>query len=161
MVILKYFFMIHVHQCILFFQIGKGEPKAKQVKLAQKARKPQAAKNGPKKAHPCDQCEKSFGWPSQLKVHMNGHLGLRPFKCTQCDMAFGQKSHLNQHIKSAHENAFVCPTCDKAVGSKDQLQTHISSVHEGIKLKCDLCDAMVSRANIARHKRTTCHHKKV
>ena len=39
---------------------GKDEPKAKQVKLAQKARKPQAAKNGPKKAHPCDKCEASF-----------------------------------------------------------------------------------------------------
>ena len=44
---------------------GKDEPKAKQVKLAQKARKPQAAKNGPKKAHPCDKCEASFVYPFQ------------------------------------------------------------------------------------------------
>jgi len=43
---------------------GKDKPKAKQVKLAKKAR-PQAAKNGPKKAHPCDKCEASFVYPFQ------------------------------------------------------------------------------------------------
>ena len=44
---------------------GKDETKAKQVKLAQKTRKPQAAKNGPKKAHPCDKSEASFVCPFQ------------------------------------------------------------------------------------------------
>ena len=55
--------------------IGKGEPKAKQVKLAQKARKPQAAQNGPKKAHPCDHGESSLGRPGTLKIHIDAiHL---------------------------------------------------------------------------------------
>ena len=99
--------------------VGKGEPKAKQVKLAQKARKPQAAKNGPKKAHPCDQCEASFDWRAELKRHIDAfHLGLKPHKCTQCDEAFGHKGHLNRHIKSAHENAFVFEQCNKKFASK-------------------------------------------
>ena len=50
---------------------GKDKPIAKQVKLAQKARKPQAAKNGPKKAHPCDQCKSSFKLSSDLKRHID------------------------------------------------------------------------------------------
>ena len=124
--------------------------------MAQKARKPQAAKNGPKKAHPCDQCEMSFDYLSGLKLHIDSvHLGLKPHKCTQCDKAFGEKSNLNRHIKSAHENAFICPQCNKAFSAKDAMEKHIASVHEGIKLKvkCDSCDAMMNRANLARHKR--------
>merc|ERR1719203_1496661 len=50
---------------------GKGEPKAKQVKLASKARKPQAAKNGPKKPFQCNQCEKSCDRAFDLKKHVN------------------------------------------------------------------------------------------
>ena len=123
------------------YQIGKGEPKAKQVKLAQKARKPQAAKNGPKKAHACDQCESSFNRPAELKRHIDVvHLGLKPHKCTECERAFGLKGDLTNHIKSAHENAFVCPTCNKSCGSSKDLKNHISAVHEGIRHKCDFCD---------------------
>ena len=114
--------------------IGKGEPKAKQVKLAQKARKPQAAKNGPKKAFPCDQCEQSFNYPSKLKAHI--HLGLKPFKCSQCDRAFSQNSHgpaeLKRHINIVHLGLkpHKCTQCDEAFGHKGHLNRHIKSAHE-------------------------------
>ena len=135
--------------------IGKGEPKAKQVKLAQKARKPQAAKNGPKKPFPCDQCEASYDRRAKLKNHIDTiHLGLKPYKCTQCDEAFGKNGNLLRHIKSAHENAFVCEQCNKSFAAKDAKERHIALVHEGIKVKCDFCDAMVAKNNIARHKKT-------
>ena len=43
--------------------------------MAQKARKPQAAQNGPKKAHPCDHGESSLGRPGTLKIHIDAiHL---------------------------------------------------------------------------------------
>jgi hypothetical protein len=58
------------------FNTVKGESKTKQVKLAEKARKPQAAKNGPKKPFPCDLCKSSFPYPGQLKLHIyTVHLG--------------------------------------------------------------------------------------
>ena len=147
--------MINVHQCILFFQIGKGEPKAKQMKLAHKARKPQAAKNGPKKAHPCDQCESSFDRAGKLKIHIDViHLGLKPHKCTQCNAAYGTKAELTRHIKGVHENAFVCPQCNKSFCASHILNEHISSVHEGIRHKCDLCDeTLSSRSALWNHKR--------
>ena len=145
---------------VYLYQIGKGEPKAKQVKLAQKARKPQAAKNGPKKPFPCDQCEYSTDRPAKLKIHVDTvHLGLKPHKCTECDEAFGVKSHLTSHIKSVHENAFVCPTCNKAFGQKVNLERHISSVHEGIRHKCDLCDeTLSSKSNLWNHMKNV-HNK--
>ena len=100
--------------------------------MAQKARKPQVAKNGPKKAHPCDQCETSFDGPAELKRHIDAvHLGLKPHKCTQCDEAFSHKGH---------ENAFVCEQCNKKFASKQVMTEHIESVHEGIRHKCDFCD---------------------
>ena len=43
----------------------KGFIPVKNLFLVQKARKPQAAKNGPKKAHPCDKCDVSFVYPFQ------------------------------------------------------------------------------------------------
>ena len=89
-----------------------GEPKPKQVKVAQKARKPQVAKNGHKK----------------------------PFTCDQCDKAYGLKHHLGNHVKSVHENAFVCPQCNKKYSNKQILQDHIAFFHEGIRHKCDFCD---------------------
>ena len=61
---------------------GKGEPKAKQVKLGQKARKPQAAQNGPKKAHPYDHGESSFDRPGTLKIH-NGAIHLNRAEAPQ------------------------------------------------------------------------------
>ena len=64
---------VHCNRDIYLFQIGKGEPK---VKLA---RKPQAAKNGPKKAHSCDrdQCESSFDRPNNLKIHIDKYSSSR------------------------------------------------------------------------------------
>ena len=137
------------------YQIGKGEPKAKQVKLAQKARKPQAAKNGPKKPHACNQCESSFGRPAELKRHIDVvHLGLKQHKCTQCDDAFGRKEQLKNHIKSAHENAFVCPQCHISCGDQQKLKTHIEGIHEGIRHKCDLCDETYSSVSgLWKHKK--------
>ena len=144
---------------VYLYQIGKGEPKAKQVKLAQKARKPQAAKNGPKKAHACDQCESSFDSPAKLKIHIDSvHLGLKPHKCSQCDEAFGYKAQLTRHIKSVHENAFVCPTCNKAFRGNDKMEDHIAAVHEGIRHKCDLCDETFTKGSLWGHKRNV-HNK--
>jgi KRAB domain-containing zinc finger protein len=138
--------------------IGKGEPRAKQVKLAQKARKPQAAKNGPKKPFPCDQCESSFDRANALKIHIDSvHLGLKPHKCTQCDRSFGYKHDLTSHIKSAHENAFVCPQCNKTCLNYHKLNSHIETAHEGIRYKCDFCDkTFPHKGNIPRHVRS--HH---
>ena len=148
---------------VYLYQIGKGEPKAKQVKLAQKARKPQAAKNGPKRAHPCDQCESSFDRANALKIHIDSvHLGLKPHKCSQCDEAFGQKANLTRHIKKAHDNIvkeFVCPTCNRAFNRKETLKEHIEAVHEGIRHKCDLCDeTLSSKSNLWNHKKNV-HNK--
>jgi len=111
---------------------GKGEPKAKQIKLAQKARRPQAARNGPKKAHPCDQCESSFDKANALKIHINAkHLGLKPFKCTQCDEAFGTSSDLKRHIKSAHEGIrHKCDFCESSFSRESDLNAHIKKKHQ-------------------------------
>ena len=142
------------------YQIGKGEPKPKMGKMAPKARKPQAAKNGPKKPFPCDQCEGSFDRAGKLKIHVDSvHLGLKPLKGSQCDEAFSQKNNLTQHIKSAHENAVVCPTCNKTLSSKNRLREHIESVHEGIRHKCDFCDSTYSeKTTLAKHIKSA--HKK-
>ena len=126
-------------------QTGKGEPKPKMGKLAPKARKPQAVKNGPKKPSACDRCEWSFNCPAELKRHIDMvHLGLKPYKCSECDAAYGHKGDLNKHIKAVHEGAFVCPTCNKSFTSNQNMAQHIAAVHEGIRHNCDFCETTSS-----------------
>ena len=111
---------------------GKGEPKEKQEKLAPKARKPQAAKNGPKQPFPCTKCESSFPRPVELRRHFDSvHLGLKPHQCTQCDKAYGLKHHLVNHVSAVHDGITVkCDYCEETFAFLSNKNKHIRRKHE-------------------------------
>ncbi|XP_045539318.1 zinc finger protein 184 [Papilio machaon] len=60
----------------------------------------------------CDQCDKAFYKPSDLKKHVDVHKGVRNFPCTSCSMQFRDKSNLKRHMLThTNEKPFCCSGC--------------------------------------------------
>ncbi|XP_063815005.1 zinc finger protein 845-like isoform X2 [Pseudophryne corroboree] len=115
----------------------------------------------------CHLCEKTFGSTTELRIHVNVHLGIRPHKCKECDMAYGTAADLLRHTRSAHtlEKPFRCCYCDYASVEANRMKVHIRS-HTGERpYTCSLCSFATTDAfKLRRHMRThtgekpyTCH----
>ena len=50
----------------------------------------------------CDECGKSFPWPSQLESHKRVHSGHKPYVCQFCQKSFTQKGHMRRHEFTIH-----------------------------------------------------------
>ncbi|KAF9104164.1 hypothetical protein BGX27_010209 [Mortierella sp. AM989] len=81
----------------------------------------------------CNQCEKTFSRPYNLRSHRATHVGLKPFKCThvnekgdKCSWAFARKHDLVRHMSSRHafEKPFKCTTCGAECGRNDSMKRH-------------------------------------
>lgn len=47
----------------------------------------------------CHLCYKSFGFHSQLQVHLRSHTKETPFRCPHCHKGFSQKGNYNRHLR--------------------------------------------------------------
>ena len=52
--------------------------------------------------HECDVCEKMFGSPSQLAIHMRTHTNEKPYECDVCEMKFRRSDTLKVHMRRWH-----------------------------------------------------------
>ena len=73
--------------------------------------------------------------------------------CNQCDYTATFRSNLYQHIKSRHEGKLIpCNQCNYKATHKDDLLTHINSRHEDVEFPCDKCNYKASRREyVLRH----------
>ncbi|XP_032585120.1 adult enhancer factor 1-like [Drosophila mojavensis] len=77
--------------------------------------------------HKCGFCERSFGLPRTLRIHIMGHTKERPFTCNICQKSFRQKTELNLHMNNHLSNSeFRCPICSRDRASQEDLDSHIS-----------------------------------
>ena len=56
----------------------------------------------PHQLYSCDECGKTFLWPSHLESHKRIHSGIKPFICEFCNKSFTQKGHLERHVFVTH-----------------------------------------------------------
>ena len=96
--------------------------------------------HGNERPYKCDQCDKKFAKPSELRNHMRTHTGERPFTCEVCNASFTYSHILTRH-KKYHEGTkkFTCKICDKSFLQRNDLVKH-NRIHSGEKpYSCNIC----------------------
>ena len=80
--------------------------------------------------HECDVCDKVFGYPSQLAVHMRTHTNEKPYECDVCEKRFRQLGSLQSHVHiHTNEKPYECDVCEKRYRHADGLKYHMRTQH--------------------------------
>lgn len=90
----------------------------------------------------CHICQKFFSDSTRLKIHLNTHIGLKPWTCQICDKSFSELRTLKEHkLTHTPNRSFKCEICSKRFVQKNHLLYHLASKHgQGEKLhKCNEC----------------------
>lgn len=127
----------------------------------------------------CDQCDKSFKFSQQLKIHRIVHTDEKP-RCYICDKTFLTKYNLQSHLMShVSSKSFECDICGIKFTYKRNLYIHLkrhvmareqhpNTLHAGFaalkdrkkkmkKLQCDTC----GREFAYQKSLEKCDHKKL
>ena len=106
--------------------------------------------------HECDVCEKVFGYPSQLAVHMRTHTNEKPYECDVCEKRFRDSGNLKTHMRThTNERPHECDVCEKRFATSSSLKRHMR-IHTNEKpYECDVCDkAFRQLGTLQKHMRT-------
>ncbi|KAL7727899.1 hypothetical protein ACLKA6_019463 [Drosophila palustris] len=95
----------------------------------------------------CKECPLKFYTPHLLRRHMLAHLCEKPYPCQYCGQTFADHSGRIQHERNRHTNykPYKCTKCDKAFAVSNKLKTHMLS-HSGVRsFHCEICKVSFMR----------------
>jgi hypothetical protein len=55
-----------------------------------------------KRPYTCDECDKSFLYPKDLRRHKTTHTGSKQYRCRLCTKSFSRKDNLRRHCHNEH-----------------------------------------------------------
>ncbi|XP_074027140.1 uncharacterized protein isoform X2 [Leptinotarsa decemlineata] len=141
------------------YQLNSDVSKLKNVKNIERSKKSnqksyetksnQMMKN--KEKVPCNICDKSFRYRSELERHKLTHsgdkpylcniCGEKPYKCQLCDSRFSAPGTLMTHTRThTGDRPHTCKICGKSFPQPGYLSTHMRT-HTGEKpIKCKICN---------------------
>ncbi|XP_016979789.2 transcription factor Ouib [Drosophila rhopaloa] len=93
------------------------------------------------KGFACDQCPQKFYTATLLRRHQELHAGAAPYPCRYCEASFNNSTGRIQHERIRHTNIkpFKCNECDKSFAMSGKLRTHMLS-HTGVRaFHCEPC----------------------
>ena len=108
--------------------------------------------------HECDVCEKVFGYPSQLAVHMRTHTNEKPYECDVCKKSFRDSYALKIHMRiHTKEKPYECDVCKKRFSQRGNLKNHVR-IHTNEKpFECHVCEKRYRYAQSLRYHMCTQH----
>jgi len=114
--------------------------------------KKEASENTVKKCNICEYTTKSA---SNLKIHMRGHTGEKPYTCEICNSSFSQASNFRRHSRiHKGDKPFNCKICTYSSSDPSSLIRH-TRIHSDEKpYKCKMCTYSSSDPSVLkRHNR--------
>ncbi|ALC47429.1 CG1792, partial [Drosophila busckii] len=99
------------------------------------------------KNYECKQCTLKFYTPHLLRRHELAHLSEKPYPCQYCGQTFADHSGRIQHERNRHTNyrPYKCNKCDKAFTVNNKLKVHMLS-HSGVRtFHCEICKVSFMR----------------
>ena len=106
--------------------------------------------------HKCNQCDRSFKTPKNLKNHIIRDHEEKKHVCEECGQKFAFKHKLIQHFTTFHTDLkeFACKQCDYKGATNKLLYSHMA-VHKLPKYSCDFCGKKFRQNSSMRAHRMT------
>ena len=133
-------------------------------KQESKARQRRSSTSNPENAaYACLHCPRKFVLKAHLVTHMVSHRDTRPHLCLFCDKSYGTPHHLKMHVNLKHpsEHFFSCPKCSQVFAKEEDFKDHEASEHpkkvpldksKNERFPCQLCDEkFTSKTLLKKH----------
>ncbi|XP_074084432.1 PR domain zinc finger protein 5 isoform X3 [Macrotis lagotis] len=99
-----------------------------------------------KRPYNCEVCNKSFKRIDQVAAHKIIHSEDKPYKCKLCGKGFAHRNVYKNHKKThSEERPFQCEECKALFRTPFSLQRHLLIHNSERTFKCDQCDATFKR----------------